>query len=100
MHEYIVPIIIAVIGSSGLWSMCVAIIQSKTQNKSAVNKALRGLLSDRLQHLCKKALKEGEIDLDTYQNIESLYRPYVALGGNGTIKHLKEQVDLLTIKED
>lgn len=46
----------------------------------------RVLLIDKMQ----KALDRGYTTQAEYEVVEELYKPYIACGGNGTVKHLFE----------
>lgn len=99
MEQLIITLIVAVVGSTGLWSLVSTIITKRTEKKSSTSKALKAILSDKLQYVCSKAIKNGFISIDEYKNVEVLYEAYVDLNGNGFIKHLKEEVDELPFKK-
>lgn len=99
MEQVVITLVIAVIGSTGMWSLFSAVITRHTEKKSATSKALKALLADKLQWACSKALKDGYIRIDDYKNVEVLFDAYTELNGNGFIKHLKEEVDNLPFME-
>lgn len=55
-------------------------------NESARSKMLLGLAHDRLIYLTDTFVKRGGITLKEKRNLEYLYSPYEALGGNGDCK--------------
>ena len=84
------------IGSTGLWSF----VQWLITRKSADKDLLLGLAHDRILSLCSEYIKRGDITRSEYENLSKyLYKPYIARGGNGVVKHMMEQVDRLPVKE-
>lgn len=93
--EMIMTIIISVLGSSGLW----AFFQRRAETKDAKTQMLLGLGHDRIVNLCEKYIKRGWLSHDEYENLyEYLYKPYKAMGGNGTGERLMEEVKKLPVK--
>lgn len=93
--EFAVTIICAVIASSGFW----AFIQKIGEHKDSKTQMLVGLAHDRIVTLGMSYLERGWISQDEFENLyDYLYTPYVALGGNGTAKHIMEEVIKLDIK--
>ena len=89
-------LVIGMIGSTGLWSF----VQWLITRKSADNDLLLGLAHDRILSLCSEYIKRGDITRSEYENLSKyLYKPYIARGGNGVVKHMMEQVDRLPVKE-
>lgn len=91
-------IILAIFGSTGLWTLVNNVVQRMQGHKSAERKALLALLHDRLYLLCQSYIEQGSISLDELENIDYLYSPYRALGGNGTCEKLYEKVLSLPIE--
>jgi hypothetical protein len=93
--ELAVTVICAVLASNGFW----ALIQNKREKKDAKVQMILGLGHDRIIHLCKHYLEQGHISTDDYENLyEYLYKPYKAMGGNGTAQRLMERVEKLPTK--
>lgn len=90
-------IVVAVFASTGFWSW----VQRRSERKDARTKMLLGLAHDRILSLCEEYLRRGCISRAEYENLDKyLYKPYIELGGNGTVKHMKAQVDNLpSVKE-
>lgn len=92
--DMFITILISVLSSSGLW----AYIQTKYQNKDTKTMMLLGLGHDRIVYLCSKYLEKGYITYEEYENLyEYLYKPYKALGGNGTAERLMDEVKKLPV---
>ena len=91
-----VTIICAVLASGGFW----AYIQSRDSKNNAQAQMLLGLGHDRIVYLGMKYIERGHITKDEYENLyEYLYKPYSALGGNGSAKKVMEEVNKLPIHE-
>ena len=56
----------------------------QTARQSAVEDGLRGLLHDRIHERYHECETKGFADVRDRENMELLYEPYHALGGNGT----------------
>jgi hypothetical protein len=91
-------VIIAVLGSGGLWTLIQALINYKINKDSMEKQALKSLLRDAIFRRCEKALSNGEVSIEELENINGLYQPYKELGGNGTAKKLIEDVNDLEVK--
>lgn len=88
MPEWL-QIIIAVVGSSGLWTFLSTIINKRSEKKSVQNRMLLGLAHDRIICLEEKFIERGWISTDEYENLyDYLYIPYKEMGGNGTAERL------------
>lgn len=98
--EIIVTVIIAVLGSSGIWTFATTLYLKKAEKKSLTNKLLLGLGHDRIIYLCEFYIERGWISTEEYENLHDyLYLPYKEMGGNGTAERLVKIVEKLpTIK--
>ena len=91
-------IVLAVIGSTGLWGGLWALIQRKIEKKSAKSRMILGLGHDRIIWLCQKYIARGWITKDEYEDLHDyLYVPYTDMGGNGTAK-LMNEVERLPVR--
>lgn len=100
--EIAVTIILAGIGSSGLWMVIDHLIARKDKRRDnadeirerqrAVNLAL---LHHLLYNICERALLRGKVYVSEYDDISHLAEQYFAEGGNGTGKLLIEEVKKL-----
>ena len=92
-----VPIIVALLTSSGLW----ALVSKQADKNNAERKMLVGLAHDRITHLGMAYLTRGYITQDEYENLNDyLYQPYEKMGGNGSAKRIMEEVRKLPIKRE
>lgn len=71
-------LIIAII--TWLWR---ALLRRKQENDE-IREGMMALLHDRIYQACSFFLKRGWCSLEDRSNLEYLYTPYKALGGNGT----------------
>ena len=101
----IVTVIVAVIGSSGVASVVVAILQHhwtmqevKDTRIDALVSAQQVMMVDRVRHLGQDYIKAGCISLPDKENIHAMYDAYKALGGNGHLNMVMEEVDRLEVR--
>lgn len=66
---------------------------------SAVEKGVQALLRDRIVQSYYHYHERGWITLHGLENIEAMYREYHALGGNGTVTKLVEELRELEVKD-
>ena len=92
--EIIIAIITSIFASSGLW----AFISAKSNKQSSLEEGVKALLHDRIYSECEKQLQQDFIRRDDYENLQYLYKPYRALGGNGTCERLMNEIDKIPIK--
>lgn len=97
--EIVVTIICSVLASSGLWTF----IQQRREKKDTKTQMLIGLGHDRVMALGKSYIlryqESGQgMTADEYENLyEYLYKPYEAMGGNGSAKRIIEEVKKIPI---
>lgn len=97
--QTVIAIFSSVLASSGLW----AYIMKRHDSRSSANQMLIGLGHDRIVYLGMKYIERNERDgkgitQDEYENMyEYLYKPYRALGGNGSAERVMEEVKKLPI---
>ena len=90
--QIIVPILSALLASSGLW----ALVSKKIDKNDTERKMLVGLAHDRIVHLGMCYIERGYITQDEYENLHDyLYVPYEKMGGNGSAKHVMQEGDKL-----
>lgn len=93
-QQIIITIFSSVLASSGLW----AYIQKKAERKDVKTQMLIGLAHDRIIFLGMGYIERGWITQDEYENLyEYLYKPYEAMGGNGSAKRIMTEVNALPI---
>lgn len=95
----ILAIVLAILGSNGLWTVVNSILVNRKDKKSVERQAMLALLHDRLYRLCQSYIKQGYVTIDQLDNLMYLWHPYERLGGNGTGKKLYDQVLQLPLKE-
>ena len=91
-----VPLVVAVLTSSGLW----AVVAKRVDKGDAQRKMLVGLAHDRIIHLGMVYVDRGYITQDEYENLNDyLYTPYEKMGGNGSAKRVMGEVRKLPIRK-
>lgn len=77
-----------------------ALKKEKDEHK-ALRDGMRSLLKRNIIEDCEKAISDGYCSAATKDTIEDMYESYHALGGNGVVTRLKDQMlDLPTVKGD
>ena len=106
MDGTLLTVLLAVIASSGIWSVVLAIVQYRLKQRDKdtdVKKMLLALAHDRIYRLCEDFISEqqsGERDgvtREEWENLDILYQGYKQLGGNGTCEKLYTQVAQMLI---
>ena len=91
----VVPIVLAIFGSTGFWTW----VQSKTQKKTAEKKVLMGLAYSEIIRSAEEHIARGYIASDDYNELDHyLYQPYKEMGGDGTAERMMNQVKALPSK--
>lgn len=81
----------ALLSSPGI----LAWVKSRKQRDNSIDKLLLQVAKNQLVSQGRKYLKRGYIMMDEYEEYESEYQVYSALGGNGLARRIFEQVDEL-----
>lgn len=90
--EIFLPIILAFIGSSGLWSF----IASLRKRNRRLEQLVRGLTILVLKDQVRYHIARGEISQDEYRLIyNNVYSRYKDLGGNGASERLMTELSTL-----
>ena len=63
-------------------------VKCKKKEYKVWNEVIMALLHDRLYKACSFLIHKGFCTVEDRQNLEYLYVPYKALGGNGTVESL------------
>lgn len=100
-------LMIALIGAltgSGVSSVVVVLLQRKwaKQDKhdervDAIVEAQKVLMIDKVRHLGKKYIGNGEIHLEDKENLKEMYDAYKKLGGNGHLETVMAEVNHLKV---
>ena len=94
--KLVLTVLASCLASSGFW----AFIQTKREKKDTRTQLLVGLAHDRIMHLSEKYIDQGWIGQDDYENLHDyLYKPYHALGGNGSAERNMAEVKKLPLKK-
>lgn len=94
--QILVTVTCSVIASSGFW----AYVTHHADRNDVKTTMLIGLGHDRIVYLGMKYIERGYITQDEYENIKDyLYKPYEAMGGNGSATRIMLGVDKLPIKK-
>lgn len=93
MKEYIWQIALAIVGGNAAVLGFIQFLIARHDQKKVTPERLmlRALGSDKLEEKLKKWKHADVRTADEWENIESLYEGYKALGGNGKIKKLFEE---------
>ena len=100
MAELIGVIVAACMGSSGLTAIILAVLQRKwlkADKQDAVVAGLKVLTVDRVRYLGRSYINAHSITLDDKENLEDMYRAYKALGGNGHLETVMDEVERLPV---
>lgn len=94
--QMLVTVFSAVLASSGLW----AYMMKRLEKNDVKSEMLLGLAHDRIMYLGSIYIEQGYITYDAYENLHKyLYGPYEKMGGNGSAKHIMEEIDKLPIRK-
>lgn len=76
--------------------------QLKTMFKEmkALRGGVRGSLRIQIKAECKEHLANGYISISDREVLNEMFEEYFALGGNGPVKHLKQEIDTLPTRID
>lgn len=95
--EMIIAVILAVIGSSGIWTVVLRLID----RKSSKTKLLVGLAHDRIVTLGEPITRRGYITKDEYENlIIYLGEPYLKCNGNSLAEKIINECKKLPMREE
>lgn len=103
-------IIVGVLGA-GIGAGAMSILQAWLARKwakddkddsklDAVVTAQKLIMLDRVRFLGKKYISEKEISLEDKETLKDMHKAYKALGGNGHLDTVMEEVERLPIAED
>lgn len=100
MKDLIKELIIAVVVAAVpvLFGYIVWLLKRQNRERSANSKANMLLLRVHLIECHDKYMAVGEIPSYVYQNFNDMYDAYKALGGNGMITKMHEEIEELHLK--
>lgn len=85
---------------SGVTAVILALLQrkwSKDDKQDAMVDALKVLMIDRVRYLGQCYVARGEITLADKETLEEMHRAYKALGGNGHLNTIMDEVEDLPL---
>jgi len=101
----VLTIVLAVLGSSGVSTVVVALLQRHWQKKDredtridALVAAQQVMMIDRVRHLGQRYIEAGRISLPDKENIHAMYTAYKSLGGNGHLETVMSEIDRLDVR--
>jgi len=96
--EWIFGILIAILG--GLYKRLSGKVQQNRIENAAIRDGLRSLLRRQIIEDCENSISEGFCPATRKDTIQDMYSSYHALGGNGVVTKLVEQMmNLPTFEE-
>lgn len=75
-----------------VWRWATKKFSSQKKENNAMKDGIKAILHDRIWQAHHFYMEQGFCPLDDKKNIEYLYTPYAALGGNGTGKDAYEDI--------
>ena len=72
--------------------------EEKEKKEKAIEEGLQALLRNELVNRYREYETKGELSILDKENIEAMFKQYEILGGNGTVKHLMEELLSLPTK--
>lgn len=96
-------IILSAVTSSGITAIILAVMQrkwAKDDRQDAVVAALKVLMVDRVRYLGQRYVAEGCISLSDKETIKDMHSAYKALGGNGHLNTIMEEVEDLPLRKE
>ncbi len=75
-----------------LWRWAAKRLAAQRKDNEALKDGIKAVLHDRLWQAHKHYMDQGWCSLEDKQNVEHLYKPYAALGGNGTGKDAYQDI--------
>ena len=101
--EFVVGILGAGLGS-GIMAIVLAYLNRKwakadkhDDKMDAIINAQKLVMLDRVRFLGKKYISERQISLDDKETLEQMHKAYKALGGNGHLDTVMEEVERLPV---
>lgn len=97
-----IQIVISAVTSSGVTAIILAILQrkwAKDDRQDAIMEALKVLMIDRVRYLGNRYIQAGSVSLTDKETLQDMHRAYKALGGNGHLNTVMEEVDELPIRK-
>ena len=87
------PAITALLGGSGIWAWA----RTRSERNDSEDQLLLQVAKNQLISQGRFYMERGYVTMDEYEEYESEYKVYAALGGNGLARRVFKQVDDLPI---
>lgn len=100
--ETVVTIISVALGSGGISAIVLALLQrkwTKDDRVDALVAAQKVIMIDRVRFVSKQHIANGQISLEDKETIKEMFDAYKALGGNGHLNTVMEEVEKLKVVE-
>lgn len=98
-------ILIGVCGCTGVWNLVTVILQHRWSRQEKKDKRIDALVEaqmvimvDRVRFLGRSYIEQGRISLSDKENLRGMYRAYKALGGNGHLETVMDEVEHLEVR--
>lgn len=92
-------IILAVVASTGFWSLILYFVQRRDNRNDKINNALRALLRHDIVEAHRLYTRLGYCSITDRQDIVEIYTAYHDLGGNDIATDLKDDIMKLPVRE-
>lgn len=93
--QIVLTILTSVLASSGLW----AFLGSRLERNNAERELIVGIGHIELVFFGMQYIERGWITREEYEVMQSLYKPYIKLGGNGSGTKIMKEVEDLPIRD-
>jgi len=102
MHEFILRYWLQILFGLITAGMTAAytLARKKLKRQAIVEQAILALLHDRLYQACQIYLAQDYATAEDKRNLEYMYAPYNALGGNGTCKCMYDRCQNLPYRQE
>ena len=94
---------VSAVTGSGVTAIILALLQrkwSRDDKSDAIVEALKVLMVDRVRHLGQAYIAAGSVSLSDKEALEEMHRAYRALGGNGHLNTIMDEVERLPVTSE
>lgn len=75
-------------------------LKNRKKSDNGLIKGVQYLLKDKLLQYHDTYMRQGYIPAHAYEIFLGMYKAYIDCGGNGSMPHLKEEIDSLEIRRE
>lgn len=100
-YTYLITVIVAVLGSSGMWAYLDSRRKEKVADRGledAERKLIIAIARSQLVSLSLEYIKSGSVTVEQADALTALYEPYKDLKGNGNAERLYKQAINLPVR--